>query len=180
MWVRSWTNTGSWAPWAKLGGDPSSGPGAAALGPNRLIVFAREGGNVIWNSFLSTWSGWRPFGPAPIYVPPPPATVPGPTPGSSLTLNAGFGCIPQGGRVPVRLRIRERNGRLKPRVIKVVFFVDRGRPRRVDHHAPFRTRIRVTFRRGSKHRIHARIYFRRKGHRRVQRKTVSKRFTMCR
>jgi hypothetical protein len=40
--------------------------------------------------------------------------------------------------------------------------------------------MRVTFKRGSKHRVHARIYFRRKGQHKVQRKTVSKRFTMCR
>jgi hypothetical protein len=39
--------------------------------------------------------------------------------------------------------------------------------------------MRVTYRRGTKHRVHARIYFRRTGSKRVQRKTVSKRFTMC-
>jgi hypothetical protein len=37
----------------------------------------------------------------------------------------------------------------------------------------------VTYKRGSKHRIHARIYVRRQGSTRVQRKTVSKRFVMC-
>ena len=106
--------------------------------------------------------------------------MPGPTPGSSLRLNAGFGCIPQGGRVPVRVRIKARTGRLKPRVVKVVFFIDRGKRKRVDRRAPYKTRMRVTFKRGSKHRVHARIHFRRKGSQRVQRKTVSKRFTMCR
>src|SRR4051812_16581667 len=154
IWIKTWTNTGSWAPWARLGGGPSSGPGATAPGPNRLIVFARAGASVMADAFSSTWTGWRSFGPAPVYTPPPPppppATVPGPAPGSSLTLNAGFGCIPQGGRVPVRLRIRQRTGRLKPRVKRVVFFVDAGKRRRVDHHAPYRTRIRVTYRRGSK------------------------------
>ena len=64
-------------------------------------------------------------------------------------------------------------------MIKVVFFIDRGKRRRVDRHWPYKTRMRVTYRRGSKHRVHARIYFRRKGSSRVQRKTVSKRFTMC-
>jgi hypothetical protein len=39
--------------------------------------------------------------------------------------------------------------------------------------------MRVTFKRGSRHRMHARIWFRRKGQQRIQRKTVSKRFTMC-
>ena len=64
-------------------------------------------------------------------------------------------------------------------MIKVVFFIDRGKRRRVDRHKPYKTRIRVTFKRGSKHRVHARIYFRRKGSKHVHRKTVSKRFTMC-
>ena len=72
-----------------------------------------------------------------------------------------------------------RNGRLKPRVIKVVLFIDRGKRRRVDRHKPYKTRIRVTFKRGSKHRIRARIYFRRNGSKHVHRKTVSKRFAMC-
>ena len=82
--------------------------------------------------------------------------------------------------MPVRVRISQRNGRLKPRVIKVVFFIDRGKRKRVDRRAPYKTRLRATFKRGSKHRVHARIYFRRKGQKRVQRKTVSKRFTICR
>ena len=81
--------------------------------------------------------------------------------------------------MPVRVRVYERTDKLKPRVIKVVFFIDRGKRRRVDRHAPYKTRIRVTYKRGSKHRIHARIYFRRQGSKRVQRKTVSKRFVMC-
>ena len=136
---------------------------------------------MVYNSFLSTWSDFQDFGYAPTFTPPPPPpVVPGPTPGSSLSLNAGFGCIPVGGRVPVRIRIKQRSNRLKPRVIKVVFFIDRGKRKRVDRRKPYKTRIRVTFERGSKHRVHARIYFRRKGSARVQRKTVSKRFTMCR
>ena len=81
--------------------------------------------------------------------------------------------------MPVRVRVLQRNGRLKPRVIKVVFFIDRGKRRRVDRHKPYKTHIRVTFKRGSKHRVHARIFFRRKGSKQVHRKTVSKRFTMC-
>jgi hypothetical protein len=183
MWIRSWTSTGSYGPWARLGGHPTSGPGATAIAPNRLLVFSRDGQKVVANSFSSTWTGWGDFGYAPLFSaprPPPPSVVPGPTPGSELRLNAGFGCIPQGGRVPVRVRIKQRTNRLKPRVIKVVFFIDGGKHKRTDRHAPYKTRIRVTFKRGSKHRVHARIFFRRKGQHRVQRKTVSKRFTMCR
>ena len=141
----------------------------------------RDRQRVAYKSFSSTWSGYQNFGYAPTFTaPPPPAVVPGPTPGSSLRLNAGFGCIPVGGRVPVRVRIKARSNRLKPRVIKIVFFVDRGKHRRTDRKKPYKARIRVSYKRGSKHRVHARIYFRRKGQARVQRKTVSKRFTMCR
>jgi hypothetical protein len=182
VWIRSWTNTGGFAPWARLGGAPASGPGATAVGPNRLHVFVRDRQQVSVNSFSSTWTGFQNFGYAPRFSapPPPPPVVPGPTPGSSLRLNAGFGCIPVGGRVPVRVTIKQRNNRLKPRVIKIVFFIDRGKHKRVDRRKPYKTRIRVSYTRGSKHRVHARIYFRRKGSSRVQRKTVSKRFTMCR
>ena len=183
MSIQSWTNTGGWAPPARLGGRPTSGPGAIALAPNRLLVFARDGQRVVSNAFSSTWTGWQSFGYAPLFSappPPPPPAVPGPTPGSTLRLNAGFGCVPQGGRLPVRVRIRQRTNRLKPRVIKVVFFIDGGKHKHVDRRAPYKTRIRVEYKRGSKHRAHARIYFRRKGRQRVQRKMVSKRFTMCR
>jgi hypothetical protein len=82
--------------------------------------------------------------------------------------------------VPVRVRIKARSGRLKPRVLRVLFFIDRGKRRRIDRRPPYKTRMRVTFKRGSKHRVHARIYFKRKGSNKVQRKTVSKRFVMCR
>jgi hypothetical protein len=80
----------------------------------------------------------------------------------------------------VRVRVKQRNGRLKPRIVKVVFFMDRGKRRRVDRRPPYKTRMRVTYKRGSKHRVHARIFFRRQGSRKIHRKTVSKRFTMCR
>ena len=183
MSIRSWTNTGGWSPSARLGGAPTSGPGAIALGPNRLLVLARDGQRTVSNAFSSTWTGWQNFGYAPLFSapppPPPPSVVPGPTPGSELRLNAGFGCIPQGGRVPIRIRIKQRNARLKPRVIKVVFFIDGGKRKRTDRHAPYKVRIRITFKPGSKHRAHARIFFRRKGSHRVHRKTVSKRFTIC-
>ena len=61
----------------------------------------------------------------------------------------------------------------------MLFFVDRGKHKRTDRKKPYKARIRVTYKRGSKHRVHARIYYRRPGQKRVHRKTVSKRFTMC-
>ena len=65
--------------------------------------------------------------------------------------------------MPVRVRIKPAHGPPEAAVVKVVFFIDRGKRRRVDRRKPYKTRIRVTFKRGSKHRVHARIYFRRKG-----------------
>jgi hypothetical protein len=61
-----------------------------------------------------------------------------------------------------------------------VFFLDRGKRRRIDRRAPYRANLRVTFKRGTKHRAGARVYFRRKGSKRIRRKTVSKRFAVCR
>ena len=174
----SWN--GSWFDWARQPGTAFSGPGATSLGPGRLQVFAGGGPGLIAKSYAGSWTDWQNFSEIP---PAPPVAAPPPTPAppslAELRLRAGFGCIPQGGRVPVRVRVLQRTNRLKPRVIKVVFFIDRGKRRRVDRHKPYKTRIRVTFKRGSKHRVHARIYFRRQGSKTVHRKTVSKRFTMC-
>jgi hypothetical protein len=175
MAIRSWTNTGGWAPWASLGGHPTSGPAAVAPAPNRLSVFAREGQFVLANGFSSTWTGWQSFGYAPLFTAPPP---PPPT-ASELRLRAGIGCIPVGKRVPVSISVHKRGGRKKPRILKVLFFIDRGKQKRTDRKKPYKAAIRVTYKRGSKHRVHARIYYRRPGHKRVHRKTVSKRFTMC-
>ena len=178
MWIRSWTNTGGWAPWASLGGHPTSGPAAVTTAPNRLAVFARAGQRVLFNGFSSAWTGWQDFGYAPLFTAPPPQPPPPPT-ASELRQRAGLGCIPVGKRVPVSVSVHKRAGRKKPRIIKVLFFVDRGKLKRTDRKKPYRARIRVAFKRGSKHRVHARIYYRRPGHKRVHRKTVSKRFTMC-
>ena len=159
----------------------ASGPAATSLGVGRLQLFARGGPGLVTNGYAGKWTGWKNFGPVPPVPPnvPVPAPAP-PKPSPELRLRAGFGCIPVGGRVPVRVRIYERTGRLKPEIVKVKFFIDRGKRKRWDRHPPWKTRIRVTFKRGSKHRIHARIYFKRRAQKRLQRKTISKRFTMCR
>ena len=175
MWIRSWTNSGGWAQWARLGGQLTSGPAAVTTAPNSLEIFAREGARLLSNGFASTWTGWQNFGYAPLFTSPPP---PPPT-ASELRLRAGIGCIPRGKRVPVSISVHKRAGRKKPRIIKVLFFIDRGKQKRTDRKKPYKARIRVTYKRGSKHRVHARIYYRRPGHKRVHRKTVSKRFTMC-
>ncbi len=182
IYDKAWVSGAGWYDFARLDGPAArSAPAAVAPAPGRLRLFAHGGPGLMTDGFATTWTGWQSFSEIPPTPPavatPPPAT---PTPGAELRLRAGFGCIPVGGRVPVRVRVYQRTDKLKPHVLKVVFFIDRGKRRRVDRHAPYKTRIRVTYKRGSKHRIHARIYFRRQGSKRVQRKTVSKRFTMCR
>jgi hypothetical protein len=178
VYDKSWTQSGGWGPFVRMPGVIDSAPAATALAPGVLQLFARGSIGLVANAYNGSWSGWQNFSEIPP-TPPAPAPAPASPTAAELRLRAGFGCIPVGGRVPVRVRVYQRNGRLKPRVIKVVFFIDRGKRRRVDRHKPYKTRIRVTFKRGSRHRIHARIFFRRKGHKRVQRKTISKRFTMC-
>jgi hypothetical protein len=164
--------TPNWLGFSALDGAVSSAPGATALGPGQLALVARVGEMIVFRRFAGTWSTWANLGRAPLYKPPPPTPT-------ELRLRAGLGCIPVGGRVPVRISVHKRAGHSKPRVRRVVFFVDRGKHRRTDHHKPYKARIRVTYKPGSKHRVHARIYYRRPGQKRVRHKTVSKRFTMC-
>ena len=91
----------------------------------------------------------------------------------------GFGCIPRATAYRSASRCTSARAARSRAIIKVVFFIDRGKHKRTDRKKPYKARIRVTYKRGSKHRVHARIYFRRPGQKRVHRKTVSKRFTMC-
>jgi hypothetical protein len=121
---------------------------------------------------LTLAAQWRPP-PAP---PAPPST---PLPDGRVRLDAGIRCTPPGGRLRVSLRIRPRPGRPAPRVLKVVFFT-RGGPRRVDRRAPYVVRLRVNRPAGQRGRVYARVHYRRAGSDRVRRKTVSRRFVMCR
>lgn len=165
----------NWVNWGSLSGGASSAPGATSSGPGRLEVVARTGQSIAIRSYAGGWSSWHSLGYAPLYrapAPPPPSR-------GELRLRAGIGCVPRGSRVPVRVNVHKRAGRKKPRVIKVVFFVDRGKHKRTDRRKPYKARIRVAYKAGSKHRVHARIYYRRPGQKRVHRKTVSKRFAMC-
>jgi hypothetical protein len=168
--------TPNWVGFGALDGPVSSAPGAASIAPGRLALVARSGQMIVFRAFGGTWTPWVNLGRAPLFAAPPP---PPPTP-AELRLRAGLGCIPVGNRVPVSISVHKRAGRKKPRIIKVLFFIDRGKHKRTDRKRPYKARIRVTYKRGSKHRVHARIYYRRPGHKRVHRKTVSKRFTMCR
>ena len=181
VYDRSWTASGGWQPFGRLPGVVSSAPAATAVGPGRCSCSPAAASGSSPTATPGSWSGWQNFSEIP---PTPPAPAPaarraGPVAGRAAParrLRLHPGRRPRAGAGPVY----QRTGRLKPRVVKVVFFIDRGKRKRVDRHTPYKTRMRVTYKRGSKHRVHARIYFKRKGSKRVQRKTISKRFTMCR
>ena len=164
-----------------VGFSPPGRPGQlsarapSATSPGRLALVARSGSVIAYRSFASTWTRWQNFGRAPLYQRRRRPAIDGvrAAPASRPRLHPGR--QPRAGQH----QVHKRAGRKKPRIIKVLFFVDRGKHKRTDRKKPYKARIRVTYKRGSKHRVHARIYYRRPGQKRVHRKTVSKRFTMC-
>ncbi len=128
-------------------------------------------------------------GGAPTPTPEPPPT-PGPSPppatpvgGGSVEVEAGLDCTPRGRRMPVSLTVRKRPGRAKPQVRRVVFFyrTPSGRHRavsRTDRRAPYRRSLPIQLAPG-RHRVSARIYYRRPGQKRQAIKIVSRRFVVC-
>jgi len=101
----------NWQGWQRLGGTPTTGPGGTSSGPTRLEIAYRSREFIHYKTYHGGWSGWSNLGRAPLFkAPPPPAAVPVPgPPPAELRLRAGFGCIPVGGRVPVRIRVYARN-----------------------------------------------------------------------
>jgi hypothetical protein len=132
-------------------------------------------------------SGWGPFHslmliwdkPRPAPPPPPPAPPSAPLPDGIAKLRAGLRCTPPGGRLRVNLKLRRRPGAARPRVRRVVFFVRNG-PRKVDRRAPYRAALRIRRPAGHRGRVYARVVFKRAGSKKLRRKTVSRRFVMCR
>ncbi|HEX8104350.1 MAG TPA: hypothetical protein VF533_17170 [Solirubrobacteraceae bacterium] len=173
--------------WFQVDPKPlDSGPAAVADGPNRVHVLARGGGDVLVKSWESGkgWAAWRSLGPVtpPAPPPPPPAppSPPAPVGGGTVRLGTGLACTPRGGRLRVTVAVRRRKGRAKPRVQKVVFFYKKGRGAvaRADRQAPFGRRLPIDLKAG-KHRVYARIYYKRPGKRKIAKKTVSRRFAVC-
>jgi hypothetical protein len=117
--------------------------------------------------------------PPPLPPPPPPPAPAVPVPDGNVKLQAGIRCTPPGGRLKVNLKVRRRSGSRAPRVRKVVFFVKHG-PRKVDRHRPYVVRLRLNREAGTKGRVYARVYFKRPGSKKLRKKTVSRRFVMCR
>jgi hypothetical protein len=168
---------GQWSDWMRIDPKPmDSTPVAVSDAPGRVLLFARSGGELQYKEWRDSagWAPWTSWGP--VAPPPPPPAAP---PDGSVKLVTGVRCTPPGGRLRVSLRIRKRPGRAKPRVRKVVFFVKRG-PRRTDRRKPYVRRLLINRPAGSVGRVYARAVYTRKGSRKLRRKTVSRRFVMCR
>jgi FG-GAP-like repeat len=177
---------------ALAGGGDFSGDGKpdvlAQHGDGRLLLYEGNGAGG-WISGVPVgigtgWAGLAQLTLATLWTPPPPPPPPpsppsAPLPDGRVRLTTGIRCTPPGGRLRVSLRVRRRPGRAAPRVLRVRFFA-RGGPRRVDRRAPYVARLPMKRPAGSRGRVYARVYYRRAGSDRVRKKTVSRRFVMCR
>ena len=64
---------------------------------------------------------------------------------------------------------------------KIVFFTKgKGRKIRMDRKSPFVVRIQINRPAGSTGRVYARVYYKRSARGKLHRKTVSRRYTVCR
>lgn len=150
-----------------------------------LLVYRGNGATGFISPYPQVGSGWQSLayitligqGPHQL-APTPPAPPSTPLPDGRARLNAGDHCTPPGGRLHVSLRIRKRKGHPLPKVVKVVFFVRHG-PRRVDRKKPYEVRLRLRRPAGQKGRVYARVYFKRKGTKKLRHKTVARRYVMC-
>ena len=90
-------------------------------------------------------------------------------------------CTPAGGRLRVSIKVRKPKGAKRARVSKIVFYT-KGKRRAVrsDRKSPFVVRIRINRPAGSTGRVYARVYYRRSAKGKLHRKTVSRRYTVCR
>jgi hypothetical protein len=178
-----------WQSFTALAAGDFSGdgkPDVIARHPDGRLVMYRGNGAGAWVTGTAEpiGSGWEPLRAITVadrWTPPPPPPAPpsAPLPDGRVKLDAGIRCTPPGGRLRVSLRVRPRPGRAAPRVLRVVFFA-RGGPRRVDKRKPYVARLPMQRPAGQRGRVYARVVYRRQGSKRVHRKTVSRRFAMCR
>jgi hypothetical protein len=181
---RSWTPAG-WGAWTLLDPTPmDSSPAAAAQDANREWIVARRGQSLAYRQWdaVSGWTGWQDLGPVAVPAPPAaPSPPPPPAPDGEVNLETGVTCTPPGGRLRVNIKVRKPKGKAKPRVTKIVFYTKgKGRNIRVDTKSPFVVRIKINRPAGSTGRVYARVYYKRSAHGKVHRKTVSRRYTVCR
>jgi hypothetical protein len=178
--IRSWSLSTHWSPWAKLDDRKvDSGPAAAADGPDHEWIVARGGTGLLYKEWRSDrgWSGWTDMGPVALPAAPPPAPANPPPPSGAVDLQASLGCTPAGGKVRVRVAVRQ----TKQRVVRIVFFTTgKGRDVQTDRKAPFSALLKVNRPAGKAGRAYARIYYRTSAKGKLRKKTISGRYTVCR
>jgi hypothetical protein len=181
-YARSWSASG-WSPWGQLDPTPvSSTPAPISDDPNHEAVFARDGSDLLLKSWTAgqSWGPWVDLGPIALPSPAAPAP-PAPTPDGEVGLETGLRCTPSGGKLRVHITIRRAKGKAKPRVQKIVFYTQgKGRRVRVDRKSPFVVHMTLNRPAGSTGRVYARVYYKRSKHGPTHRKTVSRRYVMCR
>lgn len=180
LYQQNWSGS-AWSGWLMVDPGPiDSGPGAVSDQSGHETVFARTGDQLSYKAFAGSWGSLTAWGPVAVPAPPPPPQPP-PPPDGEVNLEAGVRCTPPGGRLRVHITIRRRKGAPRPRVQKIVFFTrGKGRRTRVDRKPPFTVHLRINRSAGSTGRVYARVYFRRSAHGPLHRKTVSRRYAVCR
>jgi hypothetical protein len=180
---RSWSAGSGWGPWALLDNTPiSSALGAAGDGPSHEWIVARRGGEVLikeWSG-SSGWGAWNSLGEVAVAKDAPAPTLSAPQIGE-VNFDAGLQCTPRGGLLRVKVTIHKKAGQTRARVSKIVFFTKgKGRKVKLDRHAPYVARLRISRPAGTTANVYARIYFRRSAHGKLHHKTVSRRYSVCR
>ena len=109
--------------------------------------------------------------PQPTPTPPPPTPTPTPAPpppppsSGGITVGVGLGCVRNGKRMRVTLKVHKQPGKAKPKVTRVVFFYRRNKKSvvRADKSAPYKRRLPVSGLSPGKHLTYARVYYKRPG-----------------
>jgi hypothetical protein len=180
---RSWSPAG-WSGWFLMDSNAiSSSPAAGGHGSTQEWLFARGGSGLLFQEWRadSGWTSWGDFGAIALPAPPPTPVPTEPAPDGEVGLETGLRCTPPGGRARVKVTIRKPKGRQKARVSKIVFFTKgKGRAVKVDRRSPYVVRIKINRPAGSTGRVYARVYYRRSANGKLHRKTVSRRYVVCR
>ncbi len=184
IYPRSWTSAGGWGDWTLLDATPiDSSPAAGGDGADHEWLFARKGDGHAAQGMdqRGRLDGWSDFGPVAVPAAAARPAPPAPLPDGEVSLEAGVRCTPPGGRLRVNITVRKPKGKAKARVTQIVFYTKgKGRSVRVDRKSPFVVRIKVNRPAGTSGRVYARVYYRRSAHGKLHRKTVSRRYTVCR
>jgi hypothetical protein len=112
----------AWSAWKTVPGSVDSGLAAVSDHPSRIYLFARRGGDVVWNLYEAGtgpeagWRGWQPTHPPP---PPPPPPAPPPACDAAAGRVTAHAPIARYGR-GVRLSGRARRGDGAPLVSAIV------------------------------------------------------------